>query len=255
MKISVLASSSRGNATVISAGKTSILVDAGISARRIKLGLEACGLVPSDLSGICITHEHTDHISGLAVLSGKVTAPVYCSRYLRDDLRFLAPRADFTYVEPGVKVQIGDFTVLPVSVSHDAIDPLGYIFEAQGVRLGYITDTGDIAPKMLSALRGLNAIYLESNYDPEMLQNSGRPLDLIGRIEGQWGHLSNAQACELVSQIAHPDLRHVILAHLSPECNTPACAGKAMQEVLNKLECAPKLHIAKQAEQLAWIEV
>ncbi len=255
MKIAVLASSSRGNASVISAGRTTLLVDAGISARRIKLGLEACGLALSEVSGICITHEHTDHTGGLAVLSGKVDATIYCSRYLKDDLGALAPGARYTFLEPGASVRIGDFSVLPISVSHDAVDPLGYVFEADGVRLGYITDTGNVTRAMLPALRGVQALYLESNYDPEMLHNSGRPPELIDRIEGQWGHLSNDQAGDLVRQIAHADLRHIILAHLSPECNTPTCAATAMQSVLDALQHPAQLHVARQAELLPWLQV
>ncbi len=255
MKISVLASSSHGNASVVSAGRTVLLVDAGISARRIKQGIESCGLTLADISGICITHEHGDHIGGLGVLSGKVTAPLYCSRYLREDIRGVAPGLTITCIEPGVKVQIGEIQVRPISVSHDAIDPLGYIFEADGVRLGYVTDTGHVTRGMRVALQGLDAIYLESNYDLEMLHGSGRRPELIERIEGLWGHLSNAQACELIEQIDHPGLKHVILAHLSPECNTPECAGGAMQAVLNKLDHATTLHIARQADLLPWIEL
>ena len=255
MKIAVLASSSRGNASVITAGGTTLLVDVGISARRIKLGLEACGLSLGDIHGICITHEHTDHVGGLAVLSGKVKAKIYCSRYLRADLKSLAPDATYAFLEPGTEVRIGDFTVLPISVSHDAVDPLGYVFEADGVRLGYITDTGCITRTMVPALQGVQVLYLESNYDQDMLYDSGRPQDLIGRIEGQWGHLSNAQAGEFVRQIAHRDLRHIILAHLSPECNTPDCAAAAMQAVLDDLHHPATLHVARQAELLPWVQV
>lgn len=255
MKIAVLASSSRGNASVIAAGKTTLLVDVGISARRIRLGLEACGIGLGDIHGICITHEHTDHIGGLAVLSGKTKVKVYCSRYLRNDLRELAPDAAYAFLEPGTGVRIGDFSVLPISVSHDAVDPLGYVFEADGVRLGYITDTGRITRAMLPALQGVQALYLESNYDPDMLHNSGRPPELIERIEGQWGHLSNSQAGDVVRQIAHSDLRHIILAHLSPECNTPACAAAAMQTVLDELHHPAELHIARQTELLPWVNV
>ncbi len=240
---------------MVNAGKTTLLVDVGISARRIKLGLESCGLGLEDICGICITHEHSDHIGGLAVLSGKTRVRVYCSRYLRDDLVSLAPDANYTFLEPGTKVRIGDFSVLPISVSHDAVDPLGYVFEADGVRLGYITDTGCITRTMFPALQGVQALYLESNYDPELLCKSGRPPELISRIEGQWGHLSNEQAGEFVRQIAHSDLRHIILAHLSPECNTPARAAVTIQAVLDELHHSAELHIARQTELLPWMQV
>ncbi len=255
MRISVLGSSSKGNASVINAGESTLLVDAGISALRIRRGVEACGLSLGDIAGVFITHEHTDHIKGLAVLSGKMDVNFFCSRYLRDDLRALAPKAHFTFLEPGVKVQVGDISVLPMGVSHDAIDPLGFVFEADGVRLGYVTDTGQINREMLPLLRELDAIYLESNYDPKMLKNSGRPPDLIQRIEGPWGHLSNKQAASLIEQIAHPGLRHVILAHLSPECNTPGRAESSARAALSRVDCPAQIHIAQRDVQLEWVEV
>lgn len=252
MRIAVLASSSRGNASVISAGDTTIMVDAGIAALRIRRGLEACGLSARAVQGIFITHEHSDHVSGLGVFCAKNHTPVYCSRYLRQDLRRLTD-TPLTFIEPGNTVQVGRVSVTPFSVSHDALDPLGYVFEYDGVRLGYVTDTGKVTRSMEALLQGVNALYLESNYDVNMLHNSGRPRDLIGRIEGHWGHLSNDQACELVRRLAHPELRHVILAHISPDCNTPECAFRAMQATLNELGMNAQLHVARRAELLPWV--
>lgn len=255
MRISVLASSSRGNASVIAAGNTALMVDAGISARRISLGLADCGLRPADVQGIFITHEHRDHVSGLAQFVSKTPLPVYCSRYLRDDMWSIAPGAPLTYVEPGSSVQVGDICVTPFSVHHDTVDPLGYIFEHEGVRLGYLTDTGKVTRQMESMLQGVHALYVESNYDEQMLHNSGRPRMLINRIEGPFGHLSNTQAGECVQSIAHPGLRHIILGHLSPECNTPSLATQHMEKVLRSCCPTTHLHTAKQAERLDWIDL
>lgn len=255
MQISVLASSSRGNASVIASGSTVLMVDAGISARRICQGLEECGLSLPAVQGVFITHEHADHVDGLGVLSKRSEQPLqlFCSRYLRQDLQARAPRVAITYVEPGSTVQVGDIAVTPFAVSHDALDPLGYIFESDGVRLGYVTDTGHVTRAMESILEGVHALYVESNYDETMLYASGRPRHLIRRIEGRWGHLSNTQACELVSRIAHPGLRHVILAHISPECNTPQCAASAMQAMLDSLQHGASLHTARHEGRLPWI--
>ncbi len=255
MKISVLASSSRGNASVIRSGGTTVMVDAGISARRICNGLAECGLDFSQVQGIFITHEHTDHVCGLGTLNNKYELTIYCSRYLRNDLRAVAPNATLKYIEPGEKVKVGELEVTPISVSHDAVDPLGYVFEAAGVRLGYVTDTGQSTRAMLAALEGVHALYLESNYDEDMLHNSGRPYSLIERIEGIAGHLSNDQAGVVVRDLAHSGLRHVILAHISPECNTPDCARKAMQGVLDEVAPNVQLHVARQFERLPWIEL
>ena len=244
MKINVLASSSSGNATVISAGGTALLVDVGISALRIRRGLEECGLSPAALQGIFITHEHTDHIKGLGVLCKKGDTPVYCSRYLRDDLR-RETSAPLHFIEPGSALQVGEITVTPFPVSHDALDPMGYIFEHGGLRLGYVTDTGHITRQMEAILQGVHGLYLESNYDVELLHGSGRPWSLIERIEGRWGHLSNEQAADLVRRLAHPGLQHIILAHLSSECNTPHHAENTMRRTLAELRLPTELHISR----------
>lgn len=253
MRISVLASSSRGNASVITAGDTVLMVDAGISARRITQGLREGGLHPSAVQGIFITHEHTDHIGGLGTFAKDT--PIYCSRYLRDDLRAVAPSAPMVFVEPGSPVQVGEVSITPFAVNHDAVDPLGYVFEHRGVRLGYLTDSGHVTQRMEAILQGVHALYIESNYDERMLRESGRPLRLISRIEGNFGHLSNTQAGELVARLAHPGLRHVILGHLSPECNTPSLATRHMEQVLQVCCPTAHLHTARQAERLDWIDL
>lgn len=257
IRLSVLASSSRGNASVITAGGTAVMVDAGISAARIRKGLKECELSVPALSGIFLTHEHQDHVCGLGVLSKKDELQLYCSRYLAQDIRYaVATSVSYTYLEPGSRVHMGNLTVTPFSVSHDAADPLGYLFECEEVKLGYVTDTGKITREMLRLLSGVDALYLESNYDPDMLHNSGRAPALIDRICGQWGHLSNAQACELVREVAHPGLQHVVLAHLSPECNTPQLAEAAMQATLDDLGLSNcHLHCAPMANRLPWIEI
>ena len=255
MRISVLASSSRGNASVIAAGSTVLMVDAGVSARRLTLGLEACGLRPAAVQGICITHEHRDHISGLGQFTDRFETPVYCSRYLRDDLRRAAPSSQLIFVEPGSPVQVGDIRVTPFSVNHDVVDPLGYVFEYGDIRLGYLTDTGHVTQRIEAILEGVNALYIESNYDERMLHASGRPFRLINRIEGQFGHLSNTQAGELVERLAHPGLRHVILGHLSPECNTPDVATAHMEQVLRRCSPTTHLHTARQSERLDWVNL
>lgn len=254
MRISVLASSSGGNASVIAAGATAVMVDAGISARRLRLGLAACGVEPTQLQGVFITHEHRDHIAGLGQFTRKVPVPVFCSRYLRDDLRREAPEAALNFVEPGTAVQLGDLRVTPFSVYHDAADPFGFVFEHDGLRLGYLTDTGHVSPRIEALLEGVHILYLESNYDERMLRNSARPPMLKERIGGAHGHLSNTQAGQLVERLAHAGLRHVILGHMSSECNTPSIAAADMERVLAR--CAPTaaLHTALRDVRLDWVE-
>lgn len=257
MRLSVLASSSRGNASVIYAGDTTLMVDAGISALRIRKGLEECGLGVPSLDGIFLTHEHHDHICGLGVLSKKDKLHLYCSRYLVSELRGgMAHSTAFTCMEHGSCVQVGEVSVTAFGVRHDAYEPFGYVFEYDGKKLGYLTDTGTVTPDILRRLEGVDALYVESNYDPEMLENSGRAPSLIDRICGDWGHLSNGQACDLVRQLAHPGLQHVVLGHLSPECNTPRLATMAMQSTLDELGLAScRLHCAPMANRLPWVEI
>lgn len=255
LRISTLASSSKGNTSVISSGQTHLMVDTGISAMRIRKGLEECGLSIQQVEGIFYTHEHSDHLCGLGVLAKKNVLNLYCSRYLARDLRAIAPSAKMTYIEPGSQLQVGDIRITPIEVSHDAADPMGYLFEHDGYKLGYITDTGRITKSMRGILSGVHALYLESNYDPDMLHNSGRPYDIIERIQGDWGHLSNAQAGEFVTALAHPELRHIILGHISPECNTPECALASMQRTVQQLGLLTQIHVAPQACRLPWVEV
>ncbi len=255
IRFSVLASSSRGNATVVSGGGTHILVDTGISALRIRKGLAECGLSDSDISGIFYTHEHHDHVCGLGVLSRKRALPLFCSRYLARDLREMASNGVFTYLEPGQTVRVGAISVTPFCVSHDAADPFGYIFECDGARLGYVTDTGIIMRGMPELLAGVQGLYLESNYDPDMLADSGRTPELIRRISGRWGHLSNQQACDFIRTIGHAGLQHLVLAHISPECNTPAKATAAMRATLDELCLPTQLSCAQMSCRLPWIEI
>lgn len=256
IRLSPLASSSKGNATVISAGGTHLLVDTGISATRIRKGLAECGLAVRDLSGVLFTHEHTDHTCGLGILSKKDELHIYCTRYLGQDLRGMAATSSrFSYIEPGSPLTIGAITVTPFAVSHDATDPVGYLFEYGGTKLGYITDTGRIMRGMDLLMKGVHGLYLESNYDEHMLHNSGRPMALIERIESNWGHLSNEQAGDFVRQIAHSGLQHIVLAHISQDCNTPEKAHSSMQQTLDELRIPTQLVCAPAAYRLPWIEI
>ncbi len=255
MRFSVLASSSKGNATVICGGSTRLLVDTGISATRIRKGLQECEIHPKQINAVLFTHEHIDHVRGLGQLSKKEQLSIYCTRYMGQELRPMVTQAVFTHIEPGSTVQIGDIRVTPFSVSHDATDPVGYLFEYNGKKLGYVTDTGKVPRGMTELLQGVDALYLESNYDPDMLRNSGRPLYLIERIASNFGHLSNEQACDFVRSIAHTGLQHLVLAHLSQDCNTPQKAFNCMQQTLRELQLPTNLHCAPAATRLPWIQI
>ncbi len=255
IQLSTLASSSKGNATVITTAECTILVDAGISARRITLGLAECERHPNQLDGVLFTHEHRDHCVGLGQLSKKNEIMAYCTRHTSHDLRAMAPNAAFTYIEPGQSFQIKDLTITPFSTFHDATDPVAYVFESNGARLGYVTDTGKVTDKMLPYLQNLHGLYLESNFDVGMLQNSGRSHHLIQRIASQWGHLSNQQASDVVEKVATSALQELILGHLSQDCNTPELAFDNMNACLQKMGLQTHLQCAPAAYRSPWIEI
>lgn len=255
IKLSVLASSSKGNASLITTDECNILVDAGISATRIIKSLAECEKHPSQLDGVLFTHEHGDHCAGLAQLVKRFELKVYCTRHTATELKRKAPNAVFVNIEPSQSFAIKDLCITPFSTHHDAVDPVAYVFEHAGARLGYVTDTGRVTDKELPLLQNLQGLYLESNFDATMLQNSGRSHHLITRIASHWGHLSNQQASELVEKIATPELQHLILAHLSQDCNTPELAYDNMRRCLDQLQLSPKLQCAAAAYRTPTVSI
>ncbi len=253
--IQVLASSSKGNATLISTPSCRLLIDVGISARRIKTELEKCALSPADIHGIMVTHEHKDHCCGLGQLVKKFDLPVYCTRHCATQLRPLAPLARFRYISPSEAIDIKDIRITPMSTHHDSVDPVGFLIEHDSLRLGYLTDTGHVCRKLTQAYTDLDALFLEANYDTTLLQQSGRPYSLIQRIANNWGHLSNDQAAEFVTQTASARLQHIILAHLSQECNTPEHAQHRIQQALQECGLSPEIHCAHPVHGLKRVSV
>lgn len=216
-----IASGSKGNATVIYSDKTTILLDAGISKKRIVLEMESIGKTIQDLQGILITHEHSDHICGLSSI--RKGCPVYASE----------GTVDFDVeVIPGVLFTIGDISVFPFSTSHDANNPVGYIFKSCETTLCYITDTGFIPEENLPLLKNATYYIMESNHDLRMLLKSNRPQILKDRIRGDEGHLSNADCAYYLSRLVGDKTKGIYLAHLSEECNTPEKAIRKNKRLL-----------------------
>ncbi len=232
-----LASGSTGNCTLVSSPSTRILVDAGISLRRIREGLAAFGLEPGDLHGVCVTHEHSDHIQALPALHRKHGVPLFGNA---GTVEGLSRKRDFAELHWNIfstaqDFPVGDLRVRPFSVPHDGMDPVGYVVEAHGCRVGMATDIGLETHAIRDALRGCAALVLETNHDPYMLERSERPWSLKQRITGRQGHLSNDQAARLLEQVAGPELRRVYLAHLSQDCNSWGLAHAAIHRVLERM--------------------
>ncbi|MEI8293426.1 MAG: MBL fold metallo-hydrolase [bacterium] len=235
IQVSILASGSSGNAILAKAGTTSILIDAGLSAKRLQNQLASLDAPPEKLAGILLTHEHVDHTRGLSGLCGKCMIPVFTNPLTADSLRKTVPQAEWRFFSSGSAFEVGDFHVHPLAVPHDAADPVGYVLRHGGASFAVLTDLGHTPRHVVHSTRGVNALILEANHDENLLQNdSKRPWSVKQRILSRHGHLSNQDAAVLVGEIASQDLRHVLLAHLSDDCNTPALATAAIREKLDR---------------------
>ena len=244
MKLSVYASGSSGNCLLLSSGSTHILIDAGISKRRIEGSLAQSGLSMREIGGVLITHEHSDHISGLKMLLKYYALPVYAPRTVANRLRGCLPEAEpYLHVIPvNESFTIGDLTVTAFHTPHDTDESVGYRVQSGGV-FALATDMGHVTEEVLNALSGADAVLIESNHDEEMLRYGPYPVYLKRRILSDSGHLSNACCAELARALALGGTKQIILGHLSRENNSPALAMQAARESTAglpvELYCAP----------------
>jgi len=230
MRIIVFASSSEGNCTYIEEGGVGILVDAGISRRRIMNCFKQFDIHPDSIEGIFITHEHYDHTKGLNTLCKYENYPIFASEGTIDRIRRFIPSGDYRPVY--YENKIDGLTVKNIPLPHDAAEPLGYIIEGKNSRLFIATDLGFVTEKVVKEMENSHALIFESNHDVEMLKNGSYPPDLKERILSRWGHLSNDQAASALDRGKWKGLRKVILAHLSRENNLPAIAFKTAKAAL-----------------------
>ncbi len=249
MKFCVLASGSKGNATLVSDGTTRILIDCGLTCKQVVDRAKSVGCDCRSLAGVCITHDHIDHIRGLAVFAKRHPAlPLYATAGTCAAVCHVAPElraAPWRIVTPGSDFDVNGLHVHPFATSHDAADSVGFLVrDDSGATLGYATDLGYVPAMVQVALRGCRALILESNHDWTMLRNSSRPWSLIARISGTSGHLSNEQSAELVDSILDTSpLRTLVLAHLSEECNTPDEALGTHRIVLRRHNCLDTIRL------------
>ncbi len=281
MRMTVLASGSKGNSTIIASSRTRILVDAGLSCRELMKRMKATGEDSGGLDAVLITHEHQDHVQGLAVLARKLGVPVYFTEPThRAWVRWLTPRKRTTYAEwleqrkaqaaammeqdqeeneaaeealsesgttvardpawipaieyfqSGNRFRVGDIAVTPFTIPHDAIDPVGFVFEADGVRAGLATDLGYMPSNLNMHLRGCDVLMLESNHDVDMLRDGPYPWSVKQRVMSRVGHLSNDAAAEFLAKNYDGHATYVILAHLSESNNLPELARMAAEGAL-----------------------
>lgn len=291
VRFTVLASGSKGNSAVVSGGHTRILVDAGLSCRELFRRMKLAGETPDTLDAIIITHEHMDHVGGLAVTARKLGIPVYFTEAThRAWVRWITPRKQMTYAQwieqcrqqalaqqaeaapeadacecddeektssdskdtatatnskpdpawlPSVEYfqagrpfQIGDISVSPFTIPHDAADPVGFVFQAEGVRMAVATDLGYISPNVKAQLRKVDLLLLESNHDLEMLRDGPYPWSVKQRVLSRVGHLSNEAAADFLETGYDGQATYVILAHISESNNMPDLARVTAERAL-----------------------
>lgn len=240
LTVHTFASGSEGNCLLISGGQTHILVDAGISCKRIKTALARLGLTPEELSGILITHEHSDHICGLNTLVRRHDVPIYATaatgRQLSYRIAGIEPRLH--QVEPGDVFGLGEMRVTVFPTSHDAADSVDYRVDGCGGSVGVLTDTGYVTDEAALALTGVGLLVLESNHDVEWLQSGPYPYPLKQRILSDAGHLSNDTAARFARLMASQGTQQFVLAHLSRENNTPARALETISRAVAEFGAA-----------------
>lgn len=237
VSLTILGSGSGGNCAYVETEQARILIDAGFSLRQIRERLATIGKVPENLTGILITHEHSDHVCGLASLLKKCHIPVYCNRPTWEAIQLECPgQVECRLFETGSAFDVGDVHVETFTIPHDASDPVGFLLRTTSGNIGFLTDLGHATRLVLDRVKPANVLVLESNHDVKMLQDCPfRPWSLKQRILGRHGHLSNDGAADVAEQIMSNELRHLYLGHLSRECNRPALAQEVMTERMNRI--------------------
>lgn len=254
MRFAAVGSGSRGNATLIEAGGTRLLIDCGFSRREIEARLAALDVEPGSLDAILVTHEHGDHIAGVGPFAAHHRLPVWATPGTwraagcrpDTDVRLFVPHG-----HGGVR--IGDLRVRPFPVPHDAREPCQLVVEGNGRKLGVLTDTGTITTRIRERLGDCDALMLEANHDPALLRCGPYPPSLQARVGGAFGHLSNRQAAELLDGIGHERLTHLVLAHVSAHNNRPDLARSAVGEV--SADLAARSSVASQDGCTGWYRV
>ena len=233
MEVLVLASGSSGNAVLITSGETSVLVDIGVSALQIRHRLEAFGKSFHDIDAILLTHEHSDHVRGLEVFIRRYRpAPVWATHGTWSETGVRSDGGG--ELCSGTTVRFGDLRVTPVATSHDAAEPVAFVFDDGRHSAALCTDTGIVTPLLAQRLQGCELVLLETNHDKDMLRHGPYPWHLKQRIDSRTGHLSNHQSCEAVDRIASRVLRAVVGMHLSAENNRPALVCDELEATVGR---------------------
>lgn len=247
MRFASLGSGSRGNSTLVQFNDTVLMVDNGFSIKETDKRLERLGLVGNDITAILVTHEHNDHVGGVARYARRYDIPVWASHGTSAMIKEIKSLQCFNSHKT---FNLGGFLIEPVLVPHDAREPTQFIFKANDLKFGVMTDVGSITQHMVDVLMDCDALLLECNYDREMLLNGVYPESLKRRVMGDWGHLDNRQAIELLERLNVDNLQHLVLAHVSEKNNSH---DLVLDSVSRAIQCDRAwLDVIDQEQGLAW---
>ena len=252
LRFSSLGSGSKGNAALVESGSTSILIDCGFSVKQIETRLERLARNAGNLTAILITHEHSDHVAGLAAVTQRYRTPVWITR---GTFQGLADKniPDVNFFKSHSAFSIGDINVIPAPVPHDAREPTQFVFESNGKRLGVLSDVGKVTPHLERLFTNLDSIFIESNHCINMLEFGPYPRFLKERVRGGLGHLSNDQCAAFLKKIKCDRMQHIVAGHISDKNNCPELVQKTLAQTLN-LE-PDSIKVASQDRGLGWCEV
>lgn len=263
MRFASLGSGSEGNALLVAAGtkdsctgsrETHIMMDCGFGVQDTIWRLARLGVVPEQLSAIVVTHEHSDHIAGVARLARKYKLPVWLTHgTLRNQAKAFSGIPDIREIDPHSPFEIGAIEIIPYSVPHDAAEPVQFVFSDGKRRLGVLTDAGCSTLHIEQTLTGCHALVLECNHDLEMLMNGNYPYSLKQRVGGRFGHLNNRESAAILARLDVSRLQHLVAAHLSRRNNTPELAVRALSAAIGCEEAW--IGVATQQDGFAWREI
>jgi len=252
MRFASLGSGSRGNATLVEWRDTCVMIDCGFSIRDTTKRLEKLGKTPNDIDAILVTHEHSDHWKGVIPLSAKFNIDVYvtagCMRSRKAEERAFP----FYIIDSHTQFQVGDLSVTPVPVPHDAREPVQYLFNSDNHQLGILTDVGSLTPHIESAYANCDGLLVEANHDFDMLMAGPYPEFLKDRVSGPWGHLNNQQTATLLSVIDQQRIQQLVIGHISDKNNTIDKVRTAVEPVIAN---SGNLYYACQQQGFDWLEL
>ncbi len=242
-----LASGSSGNCHLINDDKQFILIDAGLSGKQIENKLKEVDVDPKNISAILVSHEHSDHISGVGILSRRYNIPIYANNGTWDGMECKIGKineANINFFKTNENFSIGDFNIKPYTISHDANEPVGFSIEKNNIKISIATDLGYISDNIIEEISGSNLLILESNHDEEMLKAGSYPYSLKRRVLSNIGHLSNEAAGNAIVELVSKNVKSILLAHLSKENNFPELAIATVKNILE----SKKIMIGKDVE-------